>query len=338
MNFESIDVSEYLRLEKQVRDIYRMISFSPSAYDLIMAVAILYYKQMECDIVVLETGMGGKNDPTNVVCTTEAAVFTNIGLDHTLALGDTVEKIAQNKSHIIKDGSDVILYPSEPPVNEIIEDMCVRRNASLHIADFAALAPEKNDRTGQVFCYKERRSLGIGLLGNHQLNNAAVILETIDALKHRGWYIPDEAVYDGLKATRWPCRFEILAQDPYIVADVAHNPQGIQVLCETLDEYFPDKKIHVIFGCMKDKDYHQMLLLLKNRAERVFFVKSSGERPLDTKTLEAEFLAMGGHAIACQSTREAVKRCFATMNQDDLMLATGTFHMMPEFKASIKVL
>ena len=284
----------------------------------------------------LEGGIGGKNDLTNVITTTEAAVFTNIGLDHHEILGSTIESVARNKSYIIKEGCSGILYPSSLSVNRILYSMCVEKAATLRIADFSKITNVTYDERGQTFCYKDIKNIYMPLLGEFQIKNATVALETVEALKSRGWNIPRDAVYEGFKNVRWPCRFEVLYTKPLIIADVAHNPQGIDMVCNTVQTYFPKRKIVVIFGCMKDKDYTKMLEILKKHVTYVYFVKAPGKRTLDITILQEQYLTLGGKSLACNDIGEAVNLAFEQLKENDILLAMGTFHIMDSFKNAIR--
>lgn len=238
----------------------------PSQFELITAIGMLYYKKMGCDIVVLEVGMGGSLDSTNVIDAPEAAVITNIGLDHTEYLGDTIEKIAETKAGIIKPGSDVIVYDNVPSVMEVIEAACKKNGAVMY--DTKGLTePISHSLTGQSFIYhryslndrynsfenaytvvssaaKTDMELRLSLLGTHQLKNAAVVLKTIDVLIKKGFCISDEAIKKGLINVRWPARFEILSETPLFILDGGHNPQCADALSENIYKYIYKANIY----------------------------------------------------------------------------------------------
>ena len=199
----------------------------PTEFELVTAAAMLWFRRRGCDVVVLEVGLGGRLDATNVIAAPACAVITNIGLDHTEILGDTLEQIAREKAGILKPGTRAVSYPQTPEVRAVLHEICAQRGIPLTEVDAAAIAPLTDGVDGQAFTYRGAEYT-LPLLGAHQLRNAAVALETVTALRARGWRIPDAAVRAGLAQVRWPARFELLRRAPWFVLDGGHNPQCIQ--------------------------------------------------------------------------------------------------------------
>ena len=205
----------------------------PTEFELMTAAAMLWYAEEDCDIVVLEVGLGGRFDATNVISRPEVSVIMNIGLDHTKILGDTVEKIAAEKAGIIKPGCPCVLYQQSESVAQVIRERCQEMGSSLSIADFSAIRTEFDSLEGQVFTYKGE-ACAIPRLGEHQRKNAAVVIETVEVLRRRGWKLPQEDVEHGLYAVSWPARFEPVSEEPYFSVDGGHNPQCAQTVAENL--------------------------------------------------------------------------------------------------------
>ncbi|MBR4472384.1 MAG: 5-formyltetrahydrofolate cyclo-ligase [Oscillospiraceae bacterium] len=246
----------------------------PSQFELITAIGMLYFLEKRCDCVVLEVGMGGALDSTNVIDPPEAAVITNIGLDHTEYLGDTEEEIARTKCGILKPGSSAVSYRNRPEIMAVIREICRDRGIPLYeapplLSDAQngedALIPLEHGLEGQRFLY-QGREYRLPLLGKHQLRNAATVLKTVEALRDRGFALPDEAVERGLARTEWPARFEVLNREPLLILDGGHNPQCAQALAENIREYLADASgraaITFLFGMLADKDYRHTLELL----------------------------------------------------------------------------
>ena len=249
---------ELCEITAYVRPLADALDPHPTEFEMVTAIAFAYFARHNCDIVVCEVGMGGEFDATNVIPTPEAAVFCNIGLDHTQYLGDTLEKIAATKAGIIKPGCEAVLYRQTGSVEEIIRQRCERLGVPLHLADFDGIRPEKAGLEGQVFDWEELAGLHLPLLGRHQLCNAAVALTAMRVLQKRGWSITEEHIRRGLAATDWPGRFQIIGHDPLFIIDGGHNPQCIRALEQNIRNYLPGRPLTVLTGVMQDKDYHCM--------------------------------------------------------------------------------
>lgn len=246
----------------------------PSQFELITAIGMLYFRERHCDYVVLEVGMGGALDSTNVIDPPEAAVITSIGLDHTEYLGSTLEEIARTKCGILKRGSSAVSYRNTPKVMAVIREVCRDRRIPLYEAPAVesdaqggedVLEPLEHGLDGQRFRYRGRE-YRLPLLGRHQLRNAATVLKTVEALRDRGFILPDEAVERGLALTEWPARFEVLSREPLLILDGGHNPQCAEALAENIREYLADEsgraEVTFLFGMLADKDYRRTLELL----------------------------------------------------------------------------
>ena len=213
VNHQPIPDEELAALTEYVRPHADAMADSPTEFELITALAMVWFARQKCDIVVLEVGMGGELDSTNIIDVPEAAVIAAMGLDHVKELGPTMADIARAKAGIIKEGGRVVSYGGNPEADEVIAAVCRARNASLCQPDFSAIVPGDFSLEGQTFSYKGWRGLRIPLVGAYQMNNAAVVLETVEVLRQWGWIISDEAVRQGLADTRWPARFEVLRRE-----------------------------------------------------------------------------------------------------------------------------
>ncbi|MDD5833304.1 MAG: bifunctional folylpolyglutamate synthase/dihydrofolate synthase [Clostridiales bacterium] len=264
VNGEYISEEALTRITETVSREADAMEDHPSQFELITAIGMLYFEQTHCDIVVMEVGMGGSLDSTNVIDPPEAAVITNIGLDHTEYLGNTIEEIAAAKAGIIKAGTRAVCYAEVPSVLEVLKNDCAKKNVPLRIA--GECTELEHDLDGQRFVYKGEE-YRLSLLGTHQLNNAAVVLETIETLKERGYSISREAVLKGLEEVRWPARFEVLSKEPLFVLDGGHNPQCAEALVSSIREYIaePEKgeKVTFLIGMLADKDYRSTLELIR---------------------------------------------------------------------------
>lgn len=260
----------------------------PTQFELITAIGMLYFLEQKCDIVILEAGMGGLLDSTNIISAPEVAVICNIGYDHTEYLGNTLEEIAWNKCGIIKQGSSVVSYDNVPEVMKVIEDACIREKCRLYRAA------------------DEDPTYGIPLIGKHQKNNEKTVLAIIRALRDRGWNISDGSVRDGLAATKWPARFELLRDDPKFILDGGHNPQCAQALAETMGEYMPGEKAVFILGMLRDKAYREVIDIISPYAEEFITLTPASDRALTAGELADEIRSRGMKAQSARDAKEAI--------------------------------
>lgn len=304
----------------------------PTEFELMTAAAMLWYAEEGCDIVVLETGLGGRFDATNVIASPEAAVIMNIGLDHTKILGDTAEAIAGEKAGIVKPGSLCVLYQQSESVTKVIRQRCEEVGAALRIADFSAILPEFDSLEGQVFSYKGE-AYAIPLLGAHQRKNAAVVVETVEALRGRGWKLPHEDVEHGLYAVSWPARFELVSEEPYFVVDGGHNPQCAQTVAENLKNYFPGCRRVLLIGVLADKDYKSLSEILAPEADAFVCVTPNSDRALPAPELAEELRRFGKPVTVCGSIREGVSVAIDAAGRDGMVCAVGSLYMAGEIRA-----
>lgn len=332
INGEPIEDEALARIVTELRPHADAMDDHPTEFELMTAAALLWYERERCDIVVLEVGLGGRLDATNVIERPEVCVIMNIGLDHTEILGDTVEKIAAEKAGIIKPGAECILYEQSEGVTEVVRRACAAVGASLTIADFSRIRPEFDSLEGQVFTYKDE-PCAIALLGAHQRKNAAVVIEIIEALRRRGWTIEQDALEHGLYATAWPARFELVSEEPPFVVDGGHNPQCARTVADNLEAYFPDRRRVLLIGVLADKDYASMLEILAPKADAFVCVTPDSPRALPAEEL-AEVLARFGKPVqACADIPSGVAAAQDAAGEDGMVCAVGSLYMAGAIRA-----
>lgn len=298
----------------------------PTEFELVCAIAFTYFARQNCRIVVLECGMGGSLDATNVIPVPEVAVITNIGLDHTEQLGPTLECIAAAKSGIIKEGGRVVLYRGGPAVEQVFEKACRLKHAKLHKAAFERLRLKTHSLEGQVFDCGDWHDLQLPLLGDHQLHNAAVVLGVVDQLRDAGWSISEEAVRRGLSKVSWPGRFDIVGRNPLFVIDGGHNPQCIDALVKNIQDYLAGKRIIVLTGVLADKDYGDMFRPVMAYAERFVCITPPSPRRLEAAQLAAHLRRAGADAAPCGSIEEGVCTAIQLAGKDGVVLCFGSLY------------
>ncbi len=327
----------------------------PTEFELMTAVALEHFVRCGCDIVVLEVGLGGRLDSTNVIDAPEACVIARIGLDHTALLGNTLAAIAGEKAGIIKEGSAVVSWPQEPEAMAVIEHAAAEHGCELRMPDFAQLEEgavkwEDGASPFRPFSYKEWADLRTGILGSYQPQNATVALEAVDVLRGRGWRIPDEAVRAGVAQTRWPGRFEIVeggsSPDGFaIVVDGGHNPQGARALADSLAEVFPGCKPVFVIGVLEDKDYPRMLEDVLPLGSAFVCVTPDNPRALPAHKLARAIRWTGQDLLGCSACvnpvvardfEDAIRRARELADPDGLICAFGSLYSVAALKEAVR--
>lgn len=331
---EEISDEDLCEITAYVKPFAETMEDHPTEFELVSCIAFEYFARKGCEIVVLEVGMGGELDSTNVIDPPEAAVITNIGLDHTEELGDTLEKIAAAKAGIIKPGCQTVIYRTIPSVEAVFEERCKAVGAVLHKADFDSIQLRRHDFTGQVFDTAVYKELELPLLGGHQLRNAAVVLQTVEALKEKGWRITEQNIRDGLKSVRWPGRFEVLGYKPLFLVDGGHNPQCIEALTANIRDYLAGRPLTVLTGVMADKDYNCMYPSVAPFAERFVSVTPENPRALSAEDLKTYLSQFGKPVTACPKVKDGVAEAVRQAGPDGVVLAYGSLYMTGDIRAA----
>ena len=332
INGEEIEDDVLARLVERIKPIAEEMEDHPTEFELMTAAALLWYAEEKCDIVVLEVGLGGRFDATNIIERPELSVIMNIGLDHTGILGDTLEKIAFEKAGIIKPGCPCVLYQQEECVEEVVENCCRERNSVLYKADFEQIKPEFDSFEGQVFSYKGD-AYAISLLGSHQLKNAAVVVEAVKVLREKGWQLEQDDVEHGFYSAQWPARFELVCQEPPVIVDGGHNPQCAQTVRDNLLHYFPEKRRVILLGVLGDKDYRELIGILNDAADEYVCVTPNSDRALPAAELKNEIEKLGKRAVWADSINEGVAMALEKAGEDGMVCAVGSLYMAGDIRA-----
>lgn len=336
INGEQISDADICELTEYVKPFAESIFERPTEFEMVTAIGFEYFARHKCDIVVCEVGMGGEFDATNVIPAPEAAVFTNIGLDHMQYLGGTVEEISATKAGILKPGCDAVLYPSGAAAEDVIAARCRALGVPLHRVDFSSLRLTAASLQRQIFSFGERSMLRLPLLGGFQLRNAAVALTVVDVLRGRGWNIPEPAVRAGLARVRWPGRLEVVRREPLFLMDGGHNPQCVQALAENLRTYLPSRPLTVLTGVLADKDWQHMFAPLAPLAEGFVTVTPDNPRALDAQTLAEGLRAFGKPVTACSSIAEGVRLAKARAGAHGAVLCCGSLYLLGDVLSALE--
>lgn len=301
---ENIENSVLADITARVRPIADSMTDKPTEFELITAIAFQYFYEAGCEVVVLEAGMGGRLDSTNVIRNPLLSVITGIALDHTDYLGDTVEKIAAEKAGIIKDSAPVLYGGEDDSAREVIREVAYSRGSEFFDVDYSEIKNLDSTLDGSRFDFKSHTDVKIKLLGLYQPKNASLVLSAVDVLRARGMDIPEDAVKSGLLSACWPARFEIINENPLIIFDGAHNPQGISSAVESLRHYFGGG-VYVLTGVLRDKDYKFIAKKLSEVARRAFTMTPDNKRALSAEEYARELSAVGVSALPSPDIKTA---------------------------------
>lgn len=331
LNGENISFGELDRHCRRVSEaVFECSNTSFSQFEIITAIAFLFYKEQGTDIVCLEAGIGGTLDCTNVIKTPLAAVITSIGLDHTEILGDTVEKIAESKAGIIKNGGKVVAANCGDSIMSVIKRRCEAVGAELTVADSNKADVLETSVFGSVFSYSEMENIKISMCGEHQIQN---VVTAIEALKATGVEISENALRAGLKAAVLPARMEIISRNPLVILDGAHNPQGIAAAAGALAAQ--GKPVTAVIGMLKGKDYQKSLALLLPVAERVIFTDGFSENSVSA--IDAARAASGfcNNISVVHGADKAVINGLSSVG-DGILFVGGSFYLAAKVRTFLK--
>ena len=338
-------VSEYLtalyeKADEMVKDGFP----HPTSFEIETAMAFWYLKDKKCDFAVIETGMGGKDDSTNVIPSPLVCVFTSVSEDHLGIIGNTVEEIALTKSGIIKDGTTVVVAPQKESILKVFTDAAAEhRDVDVRVIRREDIViPVKAGKVKlpgmQKFSYKNYKNIQISLLGEYQPENAAVALEAAEVLMAKGVRLNEEKTRKGLKETLWPARFEILGKKPPVIADGAHNPDGVAHLMKTMDGYFTNVPIIYIMGVLKDKAVDEMIHLSAAKAMHIITVTPpDNPRGMSAFELAQKIKEVNPSVSAADSVEEALEEACLMAGPDGVILAFGSLSYMGKLREAYKL-
>ena len=296
----------------------------PTVFEVETALAFLYFAEQHCDYVLLEVGMGGRLDSTNVITQPVLSVITPISLDHTRMLGDNLAAIAAEKGGIVKPHCPAVLGPQQPEAQAVLTARCQQCGITPLQVDVNQIQKQQWSWQGQQFSYGRWSQLTIGLSGDYQRVNGAIAIEALQLLQKEEPALTDEAIRAGLAKARWPGRFEIIGQAPLFVVDGAHNPAGAQALAQTLQEHFSGKRIWLLLGVFRDKDYQQIGAILSGCSQTVFCFQPQHERGLEAELLAAAVAPYFQQVQVAESAEQAVQQVLQRADREDVVVSCGS--------------
>lgn len=304
---------------------------SPTEFELITALALEYFHQEECDIVLLEVGLGGRLDSTNIIEAPVVSVITPVDYDHMDILGSTLGEIAGEKAGILKAGTELVLYPQSAEAEEVILLKADELGIPVHKLNFSQVEIMEQDDYTQKFRY-DNEEYKLTILGEHQVKNAVVAMEALNLLDAKSMRIPHDALKKGLLMAKWPGRFEILSHDPMVVIDGAHNHQGVEVLKRNLERYFSGRKVVFIMGVLRDKSYLEMVREVSPLAKTFLTITVDNERALSGEELASIIREEGVLANSCSTVKDAVLKALSVMEENDILCAFGSLYYINEVR------
>jgi len=325
-----IDISdeEFAKVFSEVKPAYDELAADGvfvSEYEFLTVMAFMYFLKKDCEIVLLEVSMGGRMDTTNVIPAPLVSIITPISYDHMTILGNTLTEIATEKAGIIKPGTAVVSAIQEPEVQKVLIDTCQSVNAPLDFVEPAQII--SRDIHGQRFGVSEGLQYETTMLGTYQIDNAAVAIAAARKLTEKGYHITEESIRKGIANTKWFGRFTLLSDDPPLVIDGGHNRQGAKVLRESLETYFPGKKVTFVLGILADKEVDLILDTLAPIMKKCYTVVVPNPRTMEPQVLAGMIQERGIEAepLDSKSTIEDIK------NQSDVVCLAGSLYLISLF-------
>lgn len=334
VNGKMISREMLAEITSEIRPIADSMSDLPTEFELITAIGFAFFAKMNCDICIIEAGMGGRLDSTNVFDNPILSVITGVALDHTAFLGDTTQKIAFEKAGIIKKNAPVLVGNVDEDAYKVIAEKASTMHSTLCKVDYDCIENLYATLDGSKFDYKDRKDVKIPLIGLYQPRNAANVLEAVDILQTLGYRITEESLEKGLGAAVWKARFEKLSKEPLVLYDGSHNPEGIVYAVKTIKELFGNTKLKLVTGVMEDKDHSGMAKALSEVAHSVYTVTPNNPRSYNCHRFAEEFASFGVPSQGFDSIDDAV----ATALTEDPYLPTiglGSLYLYSDFKSAL---
>lgn len=324
-------------VEPKIKEYYNKTGVQVSFFELITITALLYFYRNNVDFVVLETGLGGRFDATNIISHPLVSIISSIGYDHTHILGNTLEQIASEKAGIIKENSNTVIFKQSSEVDNVFAKKCIEKNNKLHIVTEENISNYYFDSDLQYFNYKNMQELAINLKGKVQIKNASICIEAINILNELGYEVSEESIREGLKSIVHHARMEILNKNPLIIFDGAHNEPAIKNLQEMVEAYYKDLKRTYIISILKRKDYRKMLEMLSKDKNATFILTSGNDEERYTSAEELynaarEYIDIS--KLQVNSLNNAIKESSKT-EKNKAYFVVGSFYVYGDVKKFI---
>lgn len=331
---EMIPDNELSEITELVRGYADSMEDHPTEFELVTAIGFEFFKRHGADVVVLEAGMGGLLDSTNVIPSPDLVIITEIGLDHTGVLGKTVEEIAETKAGVIKEGTKVLSFATCEESENVIRAVCKEKNVPLYNPDFSSVKLNEASIDGLSVDVGGYKNIFVSLTGKYQLRNISAVIKAIEILKGK-YNITENAIYEGLKKAVWHGRFEKLCENPFVITDGGHNPQGIRAAVDSFKMHFPNERALVVFGVMADKDVDVIISMVSEIADEVVTVTPDNPRAAKSDILAKSFEEKGITAHNGKTAFDGMKLAM-NLSKGRKIFALGSLYMYPEIKKAFE--
>lgn len=333
INNKNIPEDKLIDLMNEVREVAETMEVFPADFELVTAIAFLYFYREKCDFAIMEVGLGGRLDATNVAQNPLITLITSISLDHQQFLGNTIPEIALEKAGIIKENVPLVLYSQSKEAMDSIIGVANSKNSKVILNDLEKIELLENTKNGQIINYKDFKDLKINLLGSHQINNATISLELLEQLRKMGFEISNESIYNGFSSVTWPCRFELVSKNPDFILDGAHNIDGIEKFISSMNFYYKDNKKIGIFGVLADKDYNEMLAKIVPCFDVFLTVRPDSERAMESKELKERIEKLTEKKVySFENYQDAINKAIEISKEDDVISAFGSLYFVGEVR------
>lgn len=345
VNKQHIDKDSLARITQLVKekiDIMIKEGYNhPTEFEVVTAIGFKYFQEQNIDFLVLEVGLGGRFDATNVVNNTLVSVITSISYDHMEYLGDTLEKIAFEKAGIIKENSNVVVYPQQDEILNVIRDVAKSKGTSVYETDKNNIIKLKGNLTGQWFKYLKTDVFNlseakINFLGEHQLYNVLTALRTLEIIKRDGFNITENSIVEGLKTCRFAGRFEILSENPVIILDGGHNINGIEYFSKAIKENFDENKIILFFGMLKDKNPEDVLPYILPLCKEVYTLTPNNPRAMKSTYLSELINKHSDIKTIPLDDYNQIIPVVKNINKNDIIAFVGSLYMIGDVRTLLK--
>ncbi len=337
--------NEYIRDEDLIRIINEMepvvleleteLDEKFYAFELLTVLSFLYFHEKMPDIVILEAGIGGRLDATNVIEEAELALITSIGIDHTSTLGDTKEAIIEEKVQILKEKGQMLVGPVSAQLQTVANKWAQKVGGNIYFINPKDITSIHQYSDHQTFDYLDYQQVKLSFLGRHQIENAVLVIEGAEILAEKGYPITRETIYKGLDKAYWPGRFEKILEKPLFYIDGAHNLASVDRLIETLATLFPEEKFHFVVGMMKDKDYEQMLEKVYPLAKEFILMSPDPNRGFDTDEVAELIQAQTIQVNVVNNMEELLIYLNEAIPQDEIVIQFGSLYLVGALKEQL---
>jgi len=342
VNIPKEDLSDIVtEVSKAVDKVLQLGYDHPTEFEIITCAMFLYFYNRKVDYAVVEVGLGGRLDSTNVIMPI-LSIITSISYDHMKILGDTLTEIAYEKAGIIKEGIPLVLYPQAEESYKVIKNICEEKNSRLievkeNSARFVDVINDNQNFLQKIEIKTDEKNyeVELSLLGKHQLLNCAVIIHAVEEIKRLGAFISRTDIINGLRKVKWPGRLEVMMNNPLVVIDGAHNIDGIKKLSESIDTYFNYHNIILILGILADKQVEAMINVITPKAKKIIAVTPNSERAELAKDLSEEIIKVNENVEVIEDYSKAYEKALSYCNKEDMLLISGSLYMIGDMRKII---